>query len=99
MTCRSRPRFPQSPDDADQYRASIAAGRLSIDDDALRSCADLIRSTYLGCDSLLSVLDTFATFSENASTVSARTAPRALSSRWGEHRRGVSRTVRTPRRR
>ncbi|HET9929426.1 MAG TPA: hypothetical protein VFQ35_02010, partial [Polyangiaceae bacterium] len=54
----------QSPGDADQYRASITAGRLSIDDAALRSCADHIRATYLGCDSLLSVLDTFATFSD-----------------------------------
>ena len=54
----------QSSGDADQFRASIAAGRLSIDDDALRSCADHIRSSYLGCDFLSSALDTFATFSD-----------------------------------
>jgi hypothetical protein len=35
--------------DADEYRASISQGRLSIDDDALASCADHVRMAYLGC--------------------------------------------------
>ncbi len=37
--------------DAEQFRASIAAGRLSIGDDALAQCAEHVRVGYLGCDS------------------------------------------------
>lgn len=47
---------------SDVYRASIAAGRLSIDDAALASCAEHLRTTYVGCDSVLGFDDTFGSF-------------------------------------
>jgi len=44
------------------YEASIAAGRLSIDEAALASCAEHLRVTYVGCDSVLAFSETFGSF-------------------------------------
>jgi hypothetical protein len=47
---------------ADEYRASVSQGRLSIDEDALASCGAHIRMAYLGCGWSLS--EAFAAFSD-----------------------------------
>jgi hypothetical protein len=49
---------------ADVYSTSIAAGRLTIDEAALASCAEHLRATYVGCDSVLTFDDTFAGFAD-----------------------------------
>jgi len=54
------PCVAQSAKDADRFRASITAGRLSIDADALTLCAQHIRTGYLGCDSELTLRETIA---------------------------------------
>lgn len=49
------PCVAQAAKDAEQFRKSIAAARLTIDDDALALCAQHIRNGYLGCDSQLTL--------------------------------------------